>query len=67
MGIDVSLDDIKKLTPRFTVSLRPYVVTCTRADAIIKPSFEASSDVKKTHIFPSGVITVMSDVTSLEV
>lgn len=32
MGIDVSLEDIKKLTPRFTVSLDSYIIqtkSCT--------------------------------------
>lgn len=38
MGIDVSLDDIKKLTPRFTVSLHPHVIKCTQTDTFVKPS-----------------------------
>jgi len=62
MWIDVSHDDIKKLTPRFTVSqTHPCVITCMWTNAFITPSFVTCSVVKNLLMFPYGAISVRFD------
>lgn len=58
MGIDVSLDDIKKLTPRFTVSLTPMCDHMHAGKYIYQTkSCDLLSCEELAPSFPSGAIS----------